>query len=301
MVREWVRAGITAGLVGSGATVTGQPGAPLDLAATLERAGDRVQEYFARAQTLVCLETVRVQPLDSGMTPAGLGRNVESEMRLDWDPSNGSDGPVEARTMRQVLRVNGHPPRAKDANNCTAPEQHETETQPLSMLLPGQRGEYTFSLAGPGRVDRRPAIMLDFRERAKPTVEVMEVAGNDECLSFNVSGGLRGRIWLDASTYDVLRLDQGLSGLIEMPLPKKVVRRNGGVASWTLERLDSSMRFKPVIFEDPSETLLLPVSMSSLQVIRGGGAGRRRTSTEYKQYRRFLTGGRIVKEPGAMN
>ena len=290
-------AAVTIGLVVGVSVSARQPGLALDLPATLERAGQRVERYFARAQTLVCLETVYVQPLGAGLGPDGVGRTIESEMRLDWDPFAGTDGPVEARTLRQVLKVNGRPPRPKDHNNCTTPEQHDTETQPLSMLLPAQRREYAFSLAGLGRVDRRSAIMVDYKLLAQPSVEVQEVAGNEDCISFSLSGGLRGRIWLDADSYDVLRLDQGLMGLIEIPLPKKTSRRNGS-DSWTMERWDSSIRFKPVAFQDPDETLLLPIQMSSLRITRGSGTPRLRTMTDYSRYRRFLTGGRLVKEPG---
>ena len=43
------------------------------------------------------------------------------------------------------------------------------------------------------------------------------VEGRDDCVSFNVEGGMQGRIWIDAETHDVLRLDQRLSGLVEIP------------------------------------------------------------------------------------
>ena len=52
---------------------------------TLARAAERVAEYFARAQSLVCLEIVHLQPLGSGLSVDGVGRTVESELRLSWD------------------------------------------------------------------------------------------------------------------------------------------------------------------------------------------------------------------------
>ena len=47
-------------------------------------------------------------------------------------------------------------------------------------------------------------------------------------------------------------------------------------------------------FTNPDETLVLPASMSSIQVTRGAGTPRLRTTTEYVKYQRFLTGGRVV-------
>lgn len=145
-------------------------------------------------------------------------------------------------------------------------------------------------------MDHRAAIILDYKMKTKPTIEVRQVENSDNCVSFSIDGGMGGRIWIDAETYDVLRLDQSLDGLIEIPMPPKLARRSGDAQVWTLERFDTSVRFKPVIFQDPDETLTLPISMSSLRITRGAGAPRLRMRTEYSGYRRFLTAGRIVKD-----
>jgi len=196
--------------------------------------------------------------------------------------------------VRQVLTVNGRPPRERDYDSCTTPEKSTTETQPLSMLLPQRRDEYDFSAGGSSRQDGRPAVVVNFRMKARPTVEVSLVEGTDDCISFDVDGGVRGRIWIDAETYDVLRLDIGLVGWVDIRLPEEVTRRSFDRGVWTLERNDTSIRFRPVTFEDPDETLVLPVSSTSLRITRGAGTPRLRTTTEYADYRRFLTGGRIV-------
>jgi hypothetical protein len=207
-----------------------------------------------------------------------------------------SADPPEARTLRQVLKVNGHAPRTDDHNNCTTPEQQASEPQPLSRLLPAQRREYTFSMVGTRQLDRREALVIDYRMNARPTVEVSMVEGKDDCISFEVNGGIHGRLWLDADTHEVMRLDQSLNGLVEIPLPRKAARFAGMRQSWTMERLDSSIRFKRIAFEDPEETLMLPVSSISLRVTRGSGVPRLRTVTEYSSYKRFLTGARVVPQ-----
>lgn len=292
-----LRAGSAAfAIVFSAALTAEQAGPSFDLAATLQRAGERVEYYFARAQSIVCFETVSLQPLSIGLSGDGPPRTVQSELRLSWDPTAETRTPLEAKTLRQVLKVNGHPPRKNDYNNCTAPEQHESETQPLSMLLPNQRGEFDFSIAGPARQDGRAAIVVAYKMKAKPTVEVSLVDDNENCISFSIDGGMRGRIWIDAETYDVLRLDQGLGGLIDIKLPWKVARHAPENGIWTMERLDSTIRFKPIKFSDPDETLILPVSASVLRITRRSGTPRLRTTTEYTQYRRFLTAGRVVPQ-----
>ena len=270
--------------------VAAQP-ASLELADVLQRVGERVEQYFARAHSIVCLEIVGLMPVDS--TGTSRGRTVESELRLSWEPTDENPIPIEARTLRQVIKVNGHAPRKNDRDNCTSPEQNTSEVQPLSLLLPRQRDEYTFKLAGPGRIDNRAAILLDYRMVDRPSVKSELVNGNEECVSFALDGGMRGRIWIDAETFDVLRMDQSLMGLVDIPLPRKAANR-ARWGSWTMERWDTSIRFKPVTFQDPHETLVLPASATSFRITRGAGTPQLRTSTRYSSYRRFITGGRIL-------
>ena len=98
-----------------GVVLSAEQAAPsFDLAATLQRAGERVEYYFARAQSIVCFETVSLQPLSTGLSGDGQARTVQSELRLSWDPTADTRTPLEARTLRQVLKVNGHPPRKND-------------------------------------------------------------------------------------------------------------------------------------------------------------------------------------------
>ena len=264
------------------------------LAHVLQRAGERVEQFFARAQSLMCLEVVYLQPLTSSWSTEGLGRTVESELRVSWDAEIGGMAATEAQTLRKLLKVNGRPPRDNDWNNCTAPEQQTEEPQPLSLLLPGKRADYQFSWAGTTRLDGRAAIMIDYREVADVSVDSHMIEGRDDCVSFDLDGGIRGRIWIDADTHDVLRLDQRLIGMVEVPLPKNAKRWASMPRSWTMERWDTTIRFKPVTFTNPDETLVLPESLSSLRLMRGAGTPRLRTITYYKNYQRFLTGARVV-------
>lgn len=278
--------------------VAAQAPPPGDVEGTLALASARVEEFFTRAASLVVSEHVYVQPLSFGLSGDGPGRSVESELRLSWAPDADGDAATEAQTLRLVTKVNGRRPRAKDPRNCTAPEQHDTETQVLSMLLPGQRGDYTWRLAGRGRVDGRAALLVDFQEKAPIAVtDVRVVENNDDCISYNIEGGLRGRVWIDVDTYDVLRMDHHLGGQVEVQLPRRLHNRAGVNSRWTVERIDTTYRFKRVRFQDPEETLVLPVSSSSLRVTHGAGTPRIRITTEYKGYRRFLTGGRLITEP----
>ena len=78
----------------------------IDLEGVLERASARVTQYFARAQSIMCLERVALQRLGLTWSAEGPARFVESELRLSWEPTPEDPTPKEARTLRQVLRVN---------------------------------------------------------------------------------------------------------------------------------------------------------------------------------------------------
>jgi hypothetical protein len=93
-----------------------------------------------------------------------------------------------------------------------------------------------------------------------------------------------------------MRLDQSLMGLVDIPMPRSVSRRVGVADRWTMERWDTTIRFKPVRFQDPDETIMLPESSTSLRITRGAGMPRLRTMTSYTGYKRFLTGGRVVTQ-----
>jgi hypothetical protein len=268
------------------------------LDSTLDRASARVEEFFARAQSLVCTETVHVQPLSYGLTSDGFGRTIESELRLTWTPGADGEAATEAQALRQVMRVNGHPPRKNDRRNCTTAERNDTETQVLSMLLDGKRDEFGWELAGSARIDKRAALLLDYREKARITLDVRVTDGDEDCLTFDIRGGDRGRVWLDAETYDVLRVDQRLTGQVEAPTPRLLLRRPGASPHTVVERLDRSYRFKRLTFTDPDETMVLPVTATQIMVTHGNTVARQRVTTEYRNYRRFLTGGRVVPEPG---
>ena len=63
--------------------------------------------------------------------------------------------------------------------------------------------------------------------------------------------------------------------------------------TWVIERSDSSIRYRPVGFKDPDETVLLPEYIEVVTVFRG--AQSYRITQSFSGYKRFITGGRIVK------
>jgi hypothetical protein len=271
------------------AGVTAQ--APEDLGSVLGRVGDRLLEYYSRAQSIVCLERVMVQQIGSDLTPFGFARVIEYELRVEWDA--GTDGAApEATVHREVRRVNGRPARPGDEPKCMDPRTISPE--PLAFMLPGNRDEYVFSLGRPGRGRDRSALILDYRTRVDDEAGPSEVTTKDDCTFFSIPAGLKGRLWLNPETHNILRVDQGLKRRFEVRVPSKQTRF-GQADYFTVERYESSVRYRPVSFQDPEETVLLPESITELMVVSGGSHAGKRTTQTYSGYKRFITGGRIVK------
>lgn len=278
----WAPAVLAAGLQ--------SPGARPDLGALLERVGSAVERYFSRAQSVMCIEKVTLQSVGADLISSqSIPRNLTYELRISWQPP--ADGGVpEATIQRQLLKVGGRPPRPKDKPGCTDPK--EVSPEPLAFLLPGKQRESVFTLAGSTKVSGRPAVMVDFRSRETGPVTSKETS--EDCYSIELPGRTRGRIWIDLETSDVLRLDERLVGIYDVtPAPTK---RNRYPQTWTIERFDSSTVYRPVTFADPPETLLLPRSVETVQVIRNSGQPRLRKVQVFSDYRRFITGGRIVEQ-----
>ena len=112
-------------------------------------------------------------------------------------------------------------------------------------------------------------------------------------MSIALRGRSRGRVWVDAESYDVLRLDDRLTSRFEFDVPREHVRR-WATRSMVIERAESSIRYKRVAFQDPEEALLLPASVDTLTVMRGASTQRVRITQRFADHRRFLTDGRIV-------
>jgi hypothetical protein len=257
---------------------------------TLARVGERVLQWYDRAQTIVSTETVTIQPLRSDFAPDGFPRRLTYELRVGWDPESAGPGDLpEATVLRQLMAVNGRPPRPRDEPQCMDPKAITTE--PLTMLLPSRRERFVFSLAGNTTLDGRAAVMIDYRGAAidTPTIEWTE-----DCVSLELPGRSRGRIWVDAETFDVLRLDEHLIGLFDFDVPRRFSRA-GSPTHMTIERADTTIRYRSVQFDDPRETLMLPASVESVQVVRGSGIQRHRITQAFTDYRRFLTEGRILQ------
>ena len=260
-----------------------------DVMTALARIGERVEQYYRRAQSLVCVETVVIQSLGASFGPDDLARILEYELRVDWEaPADGALAP-EANVARRLMKINGRVAKPSAEPGCMDPKSISPE--PLAFLLPPKRDEYAFAWNRSPRTKDGRTLKIDYKSRAfgKPVATF-----KGDCISLELPGYMRGEVWIDATKNDVVRIDEQLARQVDYRLPREHVHYGDGW--WIIERADTSIHYKQVQFKDPDETLLLPDSIEYLQVTRGLGHPRIRISQRFSNYRRFLTGGRVVKD-----
>ena len=268
--------------------------APADLTALVNAVGERVASFYERAEHLICLNLSTVQPIDRNWSGQGFARSVESELRVELVPTDG-DGEPEARVVRNIQRVNGRQPREselKSRNGCTDPNPLSPE--PLAFLLPSNRDAYRFTSVRNGRERGRAALIIDFSsvDRQSRLELIEDERGHPDCFDWKGPLATRGHVWIDAQTHDVLRIERGLVGPVDIRVSPKLQRRYHFESYLTLDRDDVTMRFRPVTFTDPDETLLLPNEIDNVTIVRTGLQSARRTES-FSDYRRFLTTARI--------
>jgi hypothetical protein len=265
------------------------------VAALLGQVGERVAAYYQHAQRLICVERSTVVPIRTDWSLDGFGRTVESELRLEVDAMDGV-APAEPRVTRRIRSINGREPRERDLvdrSGCTDPTPLSPE--PLAFLLPGRRDEFRFTAVRQGRERDRAALVIDFASprRSGQPVLVEDEYGHDDCFDWKGPVAITGRVWVDAETYDVLRVERHIAGPTDIRVPYRLQVRYGFTASWlTIDRDDETIRYKHVEFTDPAEALLLPESIDSITVLRSGLQSVRRSQV-FSDYRRFLTAGRV--------
>jgi hypothetical protein len=256
--------------------------------ALVERIGAYVARHYARTHSIVADEHVQVQPLKRDLALDGFPRRLDYELRVEWNPDAGPDE-EPATITRRLLQVNGRPAPADLGRECLDP--HTVSPAPLAFLLPGRRDEFRFREAGPGSTAGRPAQMLDYQAL---TPEPPEAEWNETCVSIDLPGRTRGRVWADPGTGEVFRLEEGITGIVEIPVPIEQQRR-GSPRRLTLDRADTSIEYRHVTFSDPVETVLRPSRIATMTVWRNAGSPRVLTTQTVDNYRRFVTGTRIVR------
>ena len=138
--------------------------------------------------------------------------------------------------------------------------------------------------------------MIDFRSvrrQGRPQL-IEDELGHDDCFDWKGPVPIKGRLWVDADTYDVLKLERHIAGPTDVQVPLPLQRKYGLPARVTIDRDDLTLHYREVVFSDPDEVMLLPESITTTTVLRTGLQSTRRTQ-QFTDYQRFLTRSRIKR------
>jgi hypothetical protein len=290
-VRSALAALVAVAVIASAAGVAGQ--STHDVTIVLDRVGERIEQYYKKVQNIVCTEIVTAQEVGRDLTPVGFARVVESELRVESEADDDGSLHAEPKLVRSLRKVNGRVPKPKDKEACYDPNPLSSE--PLAFLLAANRRDYAFTWGGFGKGKEQHMMLIDYRalESGKPEIKEHE-RDRENCLSFTLPGGTKGRVWIDMATHDVVRFEERLISGVDFRVPFALQRRANFPDTIVLDRFDRFVRYKTVAFDNPAETMLLPESVEEWTIMRGGGS--HRTRQVFSDYKRFLTAGRIVKD-----
>jgi hypothetical protein len=198
------------------------------------------------------------------------------ELSVSRDSKESGEG--EFRVQRTLQSVNGRPAQENERPQCTDPKTGTPE--PLGFLLASEQKRYRFTVAEEAAGGPPGARALDFIETPPSRVRIK---WEGSCFEAD-GGGQMGRVWFDPGTYDVLQVDVRLLKPFLVPLPEGFPAIRPGIR---VEKSEMTLRFSRVDFQQPAESLMLPASIETLNVLRGVPSMRiRQTLTAY---RRFLT------------
>lgn len=261
-------------------TLHARQGAVESLGDLLGRVGDRVQAYFDRISSVICTEAENTQELGGNLKPRGKPKEHQYDLMFVRQSND------ELIIERELKAINGRAIKPSQRRQCME-RSKGSYSDALNLLLPQNRPLYQFIAAGREEMAGRQAVVVNFTElKAREA----QVTWDDNC--FKADGGRTvGKLWLDPETFDVLRIETRLAEPFKFFTPSRVMleRRLIVVRESTM-----TVKFRSVTFSDPEETLLLPESIESVNVIDGATAPRVRITQSFRDHRRFKTDAKII-------
>lgn len=283
--------------------VTAGPGIPQSaqdvtagatLAELLERIGQRIQKYTDEVLGIAWSETIVVEELDDKFQPKRKPTEYRYEALVVRRPSPSDPGETRLVFSRELKAIDGRPASQDEVKrgNCRDINPSPLYNMPLAFLLSKERSRYTFSLAGEEEVDGKRARVISVT--SPTTSQTPSAKVENGCFRLTGIPSTEGRLWIDESLPEVLRIEWRQPQPVDFSLPAGLnwkgpffIFRTG--RNLRIERNESKTRFERVHFEEPAQTLLVPVETETLLFIRGASSPGLRTMTKYSQFKRFLT------------
>lgn len=281
-------------LLGAFGPVRAQEAEAAPAAGELERILERVGEGVARYQTglfsIAFTETLRREELREDMTAKKSKEYVFDTVVLREELSAEEDD-YYPRPVRRLKTIDRKPSKKR-----LGPEVNYFVSS-LGFLLPKHRGPLQFTLEGEETEAGRKLYRIRILSpgEGEPRVEWQRrVVG----FRFRVVAPSVYMIWVDAETFDVLRLESHLAAPFEFDGPRAFgFGRFGPSRHFKYAAQDYFVSFRRQQFKDPEQTLLVPDSAEWVTVIEGASKPRTRATLRFSNYQRFRSGVKVIEEP----
>jgi hypothetical protein len=259
------------------------------LARILERVGERVESYQQGLFSIAFTEVLRREELRKDMTAKKSKEFVFDTVVLREAVPGGEDDDYYPKSVRRLKSAGGKPPKRGER----VPTEFAVAS--LNFLLPKNRTPSESSLDGEETIGGRACFRVRMLRRGQgpPRVEWKRGWRGGR---FWVSAPMVLLIWIDAETFDVLRLESHLAAPFEFDGPR-AFGSFGPSRHFKYAVQDYSVSFRRRQFKGPEQTLLVPESAEMLRVIEGASRPRLRSTLRLSDYRRFRSDVNVVEEP----
>lgn len=256
----------------------------------LEKVGEGVARYQSGLFSIAFTETLRREELREDMT-AKRSKEYVFESVVLREELSAEEEDFYPQLVRRLKSIDGKPSKMR-----LGPEMSYAVSS-LGFLLPKHRGPLQFTLEGEeteaGRKLYRVRILSP--GEGEPRVDWQSrVVG----FRFRVVAPSVYKIWVDAETFDVLRLESHLAAPFEFDGPRAFgFGRLGPSRHFKYAAQDYLVRFRRQQFKDPEQTLLVPEYAEWVTVIEGASKPRTRATLRLSNYRRYRSDVKIIEEP----
>jgi hypothetical protein len=256
----------------------------------LERVGEGVARYQSGLFSIAFTETLRREELREDMTAKKSKEYVFDSVVLREALSDDEED-YYPRLVRHLKTIDGKPSKKR-----LGPEVNYAVSS-LGFLLPKNRALFHLTLDGEETEAGRKLYRVRMLSpgEGEPRVEWQRRAVG---FRFRVVAPLVYMIWVDAETFDVLRLESHLAAPFEFDGPRAFgFGRLGPSRHFKYAAEDYFVRFRRRQFKDPEQTLLVPDSVEWVTVIEGASKPRTRATLRFSNYQRFRSDVKIIEEP----
>ena len=233
-----------------------------DLTSLMARVRERIAKYYTELQSLAWTQKAHREILNKDRTPKEKPRDLVFDSIIHLQPPTPPDTgvPFYIREQSQLRIVDGKPVKKGEKPKDTDPINAGLGSLGIFLATDSRAPGYSYSHAGTGELNDRKVVLVDIvsAQRTPPRVDI-----DKKFVGFGVRYNLeifgiqynKGRLWIDAENYDVLR-SEWRSDPFEFEVKGDKYRHE----------ISMTQRFRLMQFENPDRTILVRSPLSGFEL-----------------------------------